>query len=723
MARSLVVLALSLVSVFSWAQLRYLAPDMRWDSNLQAYLGIANPMANPVSVTVVGYDTAGEEIGRQTLELGAYHQREWAANALFSNNDISWAELLTDVAIGSYIRYAHTDGKRMSVAALNTIDGNEAFVAQTLAFDDIGSSQVVMVNTSSEEGKAFVQPVLIKKGFRDSAKAEEAIAVDGFGAPGSKATLEYDSLFQKDKVTLIWDKIFTEKGKVAAIQHLGNAKADSGQLASLALPRSTHRDMIIGPIDPYDDQIRSTRFMLVNTYNTTLRVALTAYYPQEPTYLTDEPTTITRTYDLEPNEKRIFEFNNFEENDLPSRAAWYRVTPFEGGMIGYQIISDRTTNALAACESVYRPSSVVTLPYTPNSDDLTTYIGLINPTETYVNANVGGFDADGRLVAYRGRIGLSGYEKKTFTLEELFGNNAKKIVWTRAAVTTGELSAQAHVVRKDGQDMAAYLGIPFLANGGETFTAQFEYFFPEDLNNQGWEILTLDGYDRRIFNRKNAGKAATSSFGLERNQHHHEHAFARPGTFYMESQFRAKSGFFYIGYEPLFGFNYGLIDPPVDDAAMFLSPYFEVDIYGDNYLTYNMRLMNPDSTKLGSEYGLVFREEGSNTFSWFGVNAKLLRQPPITIRDCYIEVYYRCDDVLISDWLPFQYKLPESLKGKRIQVGLYYRQQPGDNPFEEVPRIYIDDIAIRKTSLEHFNFFPEYGFGSFEVNDPASQEQ
>lgn len=716
MARIALALLFGLGCLSGWAQLRYIAPDLRWDGDLHSYLGVANPQASPTTITLIGYGPSGEELGRQDVELGAFHRREWAANEMFSTSEVKWAEIHASIAIGPYVRYAHTDGKRMSLAALNTIDGDEAFVPQTVPFPEIEGSQIVLVNSSQDEGQAFVQPVLIKRGFSTAGKAEDAVAIEGFGPAGSQAKLEYDALFQKDKVTLIWDKIFTEGGKLAAMQHLGNLKAESGQLASLALPRTTHRDMIIGPIDPNDETERYTRFMLINTFETPLRAVVTAYYPQEPAFLFDGGYTITRTYELGPLEKRIFEFNNFEENDLPAHAQWYRVQPYEGGLIGYQIIGDRNSNALAACESVYRPSSVVTLPYTPSNEDVTTHIGLINPTENHVTANVGGFDENGKLVAYRGRIGISPYEKRVFRLEELFGSQAGKVAWTRAAVTTGELSAMAYVLRHDGADMGAYLGVPYLANDGQSFFANFEYFFPDDLQSQGWETMYLDGYDRRIFATKQAGKASALP-ALEQNQYHHDHAFPRPGTFYMETQFQAKSGFFYLGYEPLFGFNYGLLDPPVDDTAMFLSPYFEVDLYGDNYLTYYMRLMQPDSTTEGSEYGLVFREEGTNEFTWFGINGTLLAHPPISLRDCYVEVYYRCWDVFITDWLPFQYKLPDSLRGKRIQVGLYYRQLPGDDAFSEVPRVYIDDISIKKKALDRFNFFPEYGFGTFQVNE------
>ena len=726
MVRWLVPLMIWLMAMSGWAQqLRYIAPDMRWDANLHAYLGVANPVAAPITLTVIGYDRAGEPIGQLDVELGRYSQREWAADTLFSTGDIAWAEIRTDVAVGAYIRYAHTDGQRMSIAALNTIDGDEAFVSQALPFSGIESSQIVMVNSSEEDGQAFVQPVLVKNGFQTAGKADEAQRVEDFGTAGSQAVIDYDTLYQKDQVTLIWDKIFTDGGKIAAIQHMGNQSADQGQLASVALPRTTHRDMIIGPIDPNDELERATRFVLVNTFDTPLRVVLTAYYPQEPTFLYDGGYTISKTYELGPLEKRTFEFNNFEENGLPAHAQWYRVQPYEGGLIGYQIISDRNTGALAACESVYRPSSVVTLPYTPSNDEVETRLGLINPTDFNTTANVGGFDENGRLVAYRGGITLTPFQKKVFTLEELFGSRAANIVWSRAAVSTGQVSAQAWVMRRDGTDMAAYQGSPYLAADGETFFADFEYFLPEDMLQQNWEILYLDGYDRRIFNAKQAGKQVSHggiNVPLEQNQYQVGFAFPRPGSFYIETQFQAKSGYFYLGYEPLFGINYGLLDPPVDDTALFLSPYFEVDVYGDNYLTYYMRLIQPDSAKLGSEYGLVFREEGTNKFTWFGVNGALLKQPPLALRDCYIEVYYRCQDVYITGWLPFQYKLPDSLRGKRIQVGLYYRQKPGDNPFDEVPRLYIEDISVRKKSLDTFNFYPEYGFGTFEINENGAEE-
>lgn len=718
MARWLVLFLAWTVALSGWAQLKYYAPDMRWDDQLNSYLGVANPQAAPTTVTLIGYGEDGAEIGRQEVELKPYGQGEWAANTLFENGTLSWAQVQADIAVGAYIRYVHKDGRRLSIAALNTIDGDEAFVSQAFPFEDIEASQVVVVNTNDKPGQAFVQPVLIKNGFQNAGKADEAVAIEGFGDPGSKAFLDYGSLYQKDKVDLIWDRIHAPNGSLVAMQHLGDFGAEQGQMASLALPRSTHRDMIIGPLDPNDELDRSTRFVLVNTFNTPLRATLTAYYPQDPTFLIEGGYTVTQTYELGPYEKRVFEFNNYEENGLPAHAHWYRVQPFEGGLLGYQVIADRQTKALAACESIYRPSSVVTLPYTPSTNDVSSYVSMINPSDKYVNANLGGFDKDGRLVAYRGVIGLAPYEKKNISLDELFGSRASRIAWTRAAVTTGELYAQALVKRRDGSDMAAYQGVPYLANHGRTFFANMDYFAPEDLESQGWEVLYLDGYDRRIFNNKQAGKAVVpTGISLGRDQFHYNHAFPRPGKFFMESQFQAREGFFYLGYEPLFGFHYGLLDPPVDDTAMFLSPYFEVDNYDENYLTYYMRLMQPDSTKDGSEYGLVYRVEGTNTFTWFGVNSDILKQPPVSLRDCYFEVYYRCEDVFITDWLPFQYKLPEEVKGKRIQVGLYYRQQPGDDPFSEVPQIFIDDISIEKKPLDRFNFFPVYGFGSFDINE------
>lgn len=684
------------------AKLTFYAPDIRWDDLVHGYLGLVNPEQVEIRLTLYGYDRDGTLLGSKEIVLPRFGRLEEAANEVLEGETPAWIKLESETPIAGYLRYEHSDGRRLSLLPLQHFPGDRINVAQLGRFELAGAPEIVMINTSEGEGSATLQPLVQGKHDKAPLKAEPVI-VPGFGGPLQQTALSYESSFDKDDLTLFWDTIETEGNlSLLGVQHFGMGTAAGPAMSSIALPLSTYRYMASFPLIP-DTSRYATHLVLINTYTTPLSVLLTVHFE-----LIEAETLLL---ELEPLEKRVLEFDNPYDIPYAPHAMWYQIKPLEAGLIGFQLFKDKQTGALAAVEANQQPSSLVYLPFTPYDGRLTTTLTLINPTLKPTSLYAAGFNDRGRIVALKTNISLRPKQKKVMTTLELFGEKASAITWTRIASNDGDVSATALVCTSSGGDMAALQGIGGGANVGAFYFADFEQFTMPRLLDQGWTGYQFDEHLRPT-----------------RTQFYRDHYFDEsntpaPGQFFMETAFKGFGGNLpnaqdlYVGYEPV----YTKLNQPFleveNDTVAFLSPFFEVPHAGDYYISYHMRFFNPLHASKTSRYGLIMREEGSTQWTWFGLEGRVLHNPPATIFDCWEQVCYNGRWIVATAWLPFEMKLPEQFLGKRMQIGLFFDHVPDYRKIDG-PTYFIDAVRITPQRLRRAHFFPTAGFGVLETENP-----
>ena len=177
---------------------------------------------------------------------------------------------------------------------------------------------------------------------------------------------------------------------------------------------------------------------------------ITAYYSYMfgLDFMANDPHT-TRVL-MAPYERREFDVSSLQD-ELPANASWFHVKPFENGLAGYQLITRKNGLAAAAIEGGVQPTSWTAMPYTPTTDDLKTYITLLNPTEERISSSVVAFDDTGPPHWLHPRVpDLQPGEKRVKTVEEMFGAaKAGRITWMRAYTNRGQLLSHALISRRD----------------------------------------------------------------------------------------------------------------------------------------------------------------------------------------------------------------------------------------------------------------------------------
>ena len=157
---------------------------------------------------------------------------------------------------------------------------------------------------------------------------------------------------------------------------------------------------------------------------------------------------------------------------------------------------------------------------------------------------------------------------------------------------------------------------------------------------------------------------------------------------------------------------------PIESAAL-VSPFF--DIPNDErhfYLSFWLRMLDTEFTKPDGRYGVVWREEGSNEWNWYGLTGEYLLSDDrwFDFRDVIKPVLWEQETHNITPWLPFEMQLPDRLKGRRIQVGAYYHQTTPMATYvtrEPAPIMFIDVIQVAAQPLPYKTYvFPE-GIGTF----------
>jgi hypothetical protein len=176
-----------------------------------------------------------------------------------------------------------------------------------------------------------------------------------------------------------------------------------------------------------------------------------------------------------------------------------------------------------------------------------------------------------------------------------------------------------------------------------------------------------------------------------------------------------KQGQFHVGYKSIYEDSlFRFINNRLPDRVAFMSPYFEMPQYGPFYLSFFMRFLDPYDTTPNSRYGVVWREEGSKEWTWFGIDGETMLLSNVAISYTFDEIQYRDRIVVASEWAPFQTVLPESLAGKRIQVGFFYDFVPRpDN--NDTPIVFVDRILVSPISEPSYLNFGELGTDTFEA--------
>lgn len=686
MKSALIWLSPWLLTVAAMCQDTWYAPDLRVSAARDSWLGIVNPQLAPVDVTVTGYDTTGQVIDSVTLAMKRFEHIERHAMTWFGE-DVAWARIEANELIAGYVRHQRTADGRFSLTGLVPFSGMDAYVAQLNPLAGIGRAEVVLANVSDQSGTMSLKPSLQTWFDPVPILEDEPIALDA--NPYGQIEYQYPDFYDLEKVHIYWDQVFAKGGpRLAGVQHLGGVDEEGG-FATYHLPRTPLREMIIAPYR--DDAANSqTRFVLANTYPVKLPIELTAYY--------EHSDPLTTTLELEPYEHRIFNFNDHSQILLASNALWYRLRTQEGGVLGFQLYEPYPGGPVAASEANHLPGNIINLPYTPTDSSLQTTLHLINPSDETALLHFAGFDQRGKIVELLTMEALGPLQQRRYTLEEIFGDDAEDIVWTRVWTRNGELWITSLTEQRDGTGLAVMDGIPIKVNQGPVFHASFEQFTINALEGQGWQGFTYDARKRR-----------SHLLRIDRNHHHDDYHTTPPGSFFLENAFLANHGNLYLGYDPLLRLS-NIERSLLPDTVVYLSPPVEIPNYGEFHVSFAMRFMKPQQATEDSEYGIVIVPEEEGDWTWFGLDGKTLLDPPPIIADCWRDLNYRslAYTTTVSDWLPFETKLPEQYLGKRVRVGLYFNHQPAE--VEEGPLLAIDDIRIQSEPLRRSIFF-ESGFG------------
>jgi hypothetical protein len=707
-----------LCSSWCWAQFSYTVPDLRGENGETVLLGLVNTEQTDIEVTLQGYAADGTALAIYSTKMTRFARVEGTATDLFGNENVAWAKVQSTGKVSGYMRFVDEVG-HFALAPIVEWVGDEVFIAQPDPLEGT-AVRTTLVNTGSKDGEVFYQPIVTNKNGLVE-KSAEPVRLDGAGNAGGQTVFSYEGTVLKESGDLLnWDRVFGNDVALASVVRVGDNAANQPK-AAMTPPRTPYRSMIInGPRPnknnflPNDDLDYS--LVLINTYPGQTRVVIEAHYNVSPyqTYITPhdyEPETIT--YNMEPFEKVVYDIDaDLQPNpDLPARADWYRVIPFEGGLIGYLAIRNNETGALALAGSAPLAGNVSNLPYTPSNADLETRISTVNSSDQVIHANWVGFDDEGRIRGFRG-LRCEPNTRYVATTEELFGAAAEHITWTRVFTQTFEIAAFAEVARRDESSLATMSGKATNYGRGELSFSGWEYFSYDEMLDHGWKDYFLPtDQPRYLFTLPNNENPTQT-----RLLNHPQFAFPTPGNFFIDNAFLPAEGYFHVGYEPLF-IQRNSLDVRVPDRVALLSDYIQVPLLDGLNVRYQMRMTDPERATAPSRYGLLIQEEGADDFYWFGLRGEVLERPPLIIGDCWVEVRYRNEIVTLTPWWQFEAPLPEEFKGKRIRIGLYYDHDTTVGPEQPGPRIFMDNVRITADKLMNGIYYPEssgYQEGTFE---------
>ena len=676
---------IAILSLSAWASDPYVqyAADVRWDEDIHTYVGFANPLRSTVEVTVYGYSAEGVLQDSKSFTLGHFQRVEQSLNQLFGSQQVAWMKLESDLEVGAFVRFESPDGLRVSTYPMTPYAGNEFWVPHIARDTSLFFTEIGVANVANGMGSAWVQPFMDNPDDEEPPRvqAEVPLALPNLTAPYEHTVFEYESLFGELTSLLQWDNVRVNGDMaIAAVQHFGKKTPGIHQLASVALPRTPSYDLIISHINR-DRENFWTGLVLINTKPGILPIKIQSY-------LDDGSVFQTLFIDLQPNEKHTFLINNTNELGLSDIAAWFRVTSFERTLLGYEIFGSPDDRVMAGMEPAPEPSSMLVLPYTPTSDVLWTGVGVINPHDETINVQIGGFDDQGNMIGVFDCERLAPNEKRLYTYDQMFGERASEVTWSRVDTNRSVVSAFSITGDRERNQLSALQGVPNLALDGAVFVANFEYDDLSYMKDQGWTEV-----------RFNPEFHVPDSKGFD-----------------TERWFEAKSGIFHLMFESEW-LTYGL--PITHESKAMMSQFIDVpnDDF-DYYISFYLRLVDPEYTRIDGKFGIVWREEGSPVYNWYGLSGEymLSEDQPFDFRD-RIQVWrWRDENHAMTEWMPFEVKLPQSVKGKRIQLGPYFSQTTPPETYltrVKAPIMFVDLVQLSPKPLPlPFILDPE-GKGSF----------
>lgn len=656
----------------------FYAPDLAAMDDRDAWLGVVNNSGEALTVTVHGYTADGQQVGEALWELAVGERVEVAADSLFDQQP-AWAALESDFPLVGYVRYQKGDA--ISMVPLTRFAGPDLYLPGIT--EDGTGSQVALVNTSADAGEALSSPWRRYPHDFNANHLQEPSTLEGFGAAKTQLRAAYDDLVTGEKKGLRWDRIQSALPLVG-VHHFHDE--ESGAYGSLVPALTPLREMIIAPLAPAKRGYR-THFVVANTTDQPLQADLTIrdLFIAEP---------LVEILTLEAGEKRVYTFG--DPTQLPQfKPIWFHIRANENGLVGYQYTEARNGGSRAYWEAKGEPGSRVVMPYVRHDAGYTTRFTLINPTDETAAYTLSAYGADGSFIKlWRAPIFLAG-QAEHYTLDEVFGDQASDIAWFEVRALRGKATVMGLIHTSNGSTMAAITGTPTSFSKDARKVADYEFLRALELGPQGWTAQMFDDeFARPLFTetgRLNNGEETPDD-----------------GSFFLERNFGAGHGKAYFGYEPRLAAKDNVFISQQEEVAL-VSPYFEVPDYANCYVSFDMRLINPEFATAHSRYGIAWRTEGSDDWHWFGLTGEMLLDPNPLIADCWERVCYRSHDneVTLTPWFPFQAPLPETVAGKRIQVGLFYHHVHTRSSSYVGPTLFVDNIGLTATGNDRAFYYED----------------
>lgn len=668
------------------------APDLRMDDQIHSWLGFGNPGLVEATYHLVGYDADGVLVGERDVVLSREMRFEASVGDLFETGTPAWVSVSAEASFFGYVRYERVDGKGASRILLSNAEGNQIWLPQIKEIDGAVPA-TVLINASDNNGSAQSQPTISIGNYKPY-RSETSTVVPDFGNPRGQTNLDNDTQY-KDIENPTWDVITAEGGaQLAAVQHF-LPTGDASGMASLTLPRTTSRELVFGALGDYRKTLN--KVVLINTHAGPAPAVITTYnqWGQEQVF---EVT-------LQAFDKLELDMNKENALGLPRNLDWMRVLPKEGGLLGYHLFGEDGNMGVLPGDAM--PSTSAALPHTPTNNEEQTEIVFLNLDDDGTRVFVYGYDAAGKKHYSGEKVILKPGQKEGYSMEDLFGAKADSITWVKAATTGPLISAYSRVSKRDNSAVSVMTAAPVAARSGNSFFADFEHFGRLELENQGWQPIIFSDPDYWPPIPRHIPERYTNR------------SFHPAGSFFTETIYAPECGFFHIGYQSIYEGRVTVRNNDRPDSAAYMSPFFEAPDYAHSWLSFNMRFFNPLDATVGSRYGIVWREEGSNEWHWFGVSGELLLDPPFAISDCWFDIQYRNEIVTATGWLRFETLLPESVRGKRIQVGLHMHHIA--NPVnDEAPFVFMDSIRVSHKPDPHAINLGEGGYGVFTFEEAGA---
>jgi len=649
-----------LAGIVSWSQYVQYAPDVRWADDVKTSIGLANPTKLPAAATLTGYSSIGVQTGTRSLEIPGLGRREFTAYELFNTAETSYLVLQSSVELGAYVLFKGQN--TLSTAPFTSSPGSQLFVPHVARNTSQFYTETVVANYSSSRLPAFSQAFYDDEDEEATTplRFEEGISIPSAGDQMAHSSFMYSDLYDELTPLLQWDIISSsEEQGFAGVEHFGKT---GQQRASLTLQRSPFQELIISHLSQDREHFWSG-LVLVNTKDGIVPISIQSYL--------EDGTPFQKLHlEMQPFEKKTFLIGEEHELGISDIASWLKVTPFEQAIIGYQVFGSPDQTFMAGLEPAMIPTNMTVLPFTPTDEEHWSGFGMINPTDEDICVQIGGLDDEGNIVGWYDCKRMDPHSKFTTTLKDFFGDKAEQITWVRLNTERGTMSAFSLVGDHERSTLAGLQGISTYSKEGTVFLANFEHDSIQTLVDQGWQETQFEDI-----------------WQWQWRNH-----------FSIESYYEAVNGLKHLQVAkfPQRDYFWGFID-----QVAFVSPYFEIPADKENlFLSFYLRMIDPENTNPFSHYGVVWREEGSSAWNWHGLTGTHILDELENNEDFTVLQKWNLEIHQMTHWLPFELQLPSSLAGKRIQIGLWY-ESPNEylDPEDPTPYLWADLIRVTTEPL------------------------